>query len=55
MLLEIKCPVKGTVGSNPTLSAIEFKASSVLLEAFFIAETQLLATGLATKEPQIIF
>ena len=23
-----------TVGSNPTLSAIEFKASSVLLEAF---------------------
>jgi hypothetical protein len=40
---------------NPSLSAIEFKASSVLLEAFFIAETQLLATGLATKEPQRLF
>jgi hypothetical protein len=26
-----------------------------LLEAFFIAETQLLATGLATKEPQRLF
>ena len=39
-LLEIKCPVKGTVGSNPTLSAIEIKASSVFARSldFFITE-----------------
>ncbi len=32
--LEIRCPVKGTVGSNPTLSASKFKPRGVFRGAF---------------------
>ena len=39
MLLEIKCPVKGTVGSNPTLSAISKGLKlSIKSVAFFITK-----------------
>ena len=38
MLLEIKCPVKGTVGSNPTLSASKIKAPCILHGAFLMSK-----------------